>query len=101
MRAPDRAGGLENKMNNRATLAILEHLSNEARNSMHATFGVMEFLRDTVTDPAQRSSVAIGRTSADRLLRSIDDVRDLLAGTPVVATPEEFDLALCAGEIIE
>jgi CheY-like chemotaxis protein len=89
-------------MNNQAALAILEHLSNEARNSMHATFGVMEFLRDTVTDPAQRASVAIGRTSADQLLRSIDDVRDLLSSTvPAPAALEEFDLALRAGEIIQ
>jgi CheY-like chemotaxis protein len=89
-------------MNKQATLAILEHLSNEARNSMHATFGVMEFLRDTVTDPAQRASVAIGRTSADQLLRSIDDVRELLsAAVGPAASLEEFDLALCAGEIIQ
>jgi CheY-like chemotaxis protein len=98
----DPGGKPENDMNNQATLAILEHLSNEARNSMHATFGVMEFLRDTVTDPAQRASVAIGRTSADQLLRSIDDVRDLLSSTiPAPAAPEEFDLALRAGEIIQ
>jgi CheY-like chemotaxis protein len=98
----DPGGKPENDMNNQATLAILEHLSNEARNSMHATFGVMDFLRDTVTDPAQRSSVAIGRTSADQLLRSIDDVRDLLSSAvPARAPLEEFDLALCAGEIIE
>lgn len=69
---------------------------------MHATFGVMEFLRDTVTDPTQRSSAAIGRASADRLLRSIDDVRDLLSSTvPPPAVQEEFDLALCAAKIIE
>jgi CheY-like chemotaxis protein len=98
----DPGGKAENDMNNQATLAILEHLSNQARNSMHATFGVMEFLRDTVTDPAQRSSVAIGRASADQLLRSIDDVRDLLSSSvPAPASLEEFDLALCAGEIIQ
>jgi len=98
----DPGGKPENDMNNQATLAILEHLSNEARDSMHATFGALEFLRDTVTDPAQRSSVAIGRTSADQLLRSIDDVRELLSSTvPAPATLEEFDLALLAGEIIQ
>jgi hypothetical protein len=69
-------------MNNEVISAILEHLCNEARNSMHASFGVMDLLRDVVTDPAQRASVAIGRASADQLLRSIDDLRDLLSGAP-------------------
>ena len=89
-------------MNNEAITAILEHLCNEARNSMHTTFGVMELLRDALVDPSHRASVAIGRASADQLLRSIDDVRDLLSNAPPApASPEEFDLALYAGEVIE
>jgi CheY-like chemotaxis protein len=89
-------------MNNEAIVAILDHLCNEARNSMHATLGVMDLLRDIVTEPAQRASVAVGRASADQLLCSIDDVRELLASpAPAPAAIEEFDLAMCTGEIIE
>ena len=89
-------------MNNEAISAVLEHLCNEARNSMHTSFGVMDLLRDVLTDPAQRASVAIGRASADQLLRSIDDVRDLLSTTPrAPGALEEFDLALYAAEVIE
>jgi CheY-like chemotaxis protein len=89
-------------MTNEAISAILEHLCNEARNSMHATLGVMELLRETITEPSQRASVAIGRASADQLLRSIDDVRELLSTAPGVSShAEEFDVTMCAGEIIE
>jgi CheY-like chemotaxis protein len=45
---------------------------------------------------------ASGTASADRLLRFIDDARDLLAYPPgPPATMEEFDLPLCVSEIIE
>ena len=89
-------------MTNEAIAAILDHLSNEARNSAHATFGVMELLRDVAMDSTRQASLAIGTASADQLLRSIDDVRELLACVPA-APPvvEEFDGALCAGEIVE
>ncbi len=89
-------------MNDQAISSILDHLCNEARNSMHASFGVMDLLRDVLTDPAQRTAVAIGRASADQLLRSIDDIRDLLSPTSLSpAMLEEFDLALNAAELIE
>jgi len=89
-------------MTNEAILTILEHLCNEARNSAHATFGVMELLRDAAVDSIPQSCVVIGTASAEQLLRSIDDVRDLLSIAPTVATTvAEFDLALCAGEIAE
>ncbi len=89
-------------MNNAAISAILEHLCNEARNSMHTSFGVMDLLRDVLTDPGQRASVAIGRASADQLLRCIDDVRELLSTAPLAPAPmEEFDVALYAAEAIE
>lgn len=46
--------------------------------------------------------LAPGTASADQLLRSIDDVRDLLSRTPTApGTTEEFDMVRCAGEIIE
>jgi CheY-like chemotaxis protein len=89
-------------VNNEAISVILEHLCNEARNSVHASCGVMDLLRDVLTDPAQRASVEIGRASADQLLRSIDDVRELLSSAPPApGATEEFDLALYAAEVIE
>ncbi len=46
--------------------------------------------------------MAPGTASADQLLRSIDDVRDLLSRTPTApGTTEEFDMVRCASEIIE
>ena len=89
-------------MTNESISTILEYFCNEARNSAHATFGVLELLRDMATDPTWQASLAIGTASADRLLRSLDDVRDLLSSAPLApAALEEFDLALCTGEIIE
>jgi CheY-like chemotaxis protein len=87
---------------NEAILTILEHLCNEARNSAHATFGVIELLRDAAMDSVPQSCVAIGTAGADQLLRCLDDVRDLLSSAaPASSTVEEFDLVLCAGEIAE
>jgi CheY-like chemotaxis protein len=89
-------------MTNTAVLDILNHLCNEARNSVHATFGMMELLPPTAADPGWQTYLDISRSSADRLLRSIDDFRDLLSTTSVATdTVEEFDLALCLGETID
>jgi CheY-like chemotaxis protein len=89
-------------MTNQAILAILNNLCNEARNSVHATFGLIELHRGTTaTDSSWQAGLEIGRASADRLLCSIDDVRDLLSNTPVLDAVEEFDLSLCLGETIE
>jgi CheY-like chemotaxis protein len=89
-------------MTNEALSAILDHLCNHARNSAHATFGVLELIRDIAPDSIRQSCVTVGTASADQLLRSIDDVRDLLSTAPTPpALIEEFDLPLCAGEIVE
>jgi CheY-like chemotaxis protein len=89
-------------MTNEAILAVLNNLCNEARNSVHATFGLIELHRGaTATDSSWQAGLEIGRASADRLLCSIDDVRDLLSNTPVLDAVEEFDLSLCLGETIE
>jgi CheY-like chemotaxis protein len=89
-------------MTNETISAILEHLSMEARNSAHATFGMIDMLRDVATDSARQASLAIGAAGPDRLLRALDDVRDLLSSAPPApGRIEEFDLSLCTGEIIE
>ena len=89
-------------MTNARILDVLNYLCNEARNSMHATFGVMELLPAAPNDPAWQTYIDLSRSSADRLLGSIDDFRDLFSNaSPAPDTVEEFDLALCLGETIE
>ncbi len=89
-------------MTNAAVLDILNHLCNEARNSVHATFGVMELLPPAVADSSWQTYLDMSRSSADRLLGCIDDFRDLFSSvSPAADTVEEFDLALCLGETIE
>lgn len=89
-------------MTDAAILDILNYLCNEARNSVHASFGVMQLLPDTGADTACQNYIDISRSSADRLLGSIDDFRDLFSSaSPALDSVEEFDLALCLGEIID
>jgi CheY-like chemotaxis protein len=89
-------------MTNEAILGILDNLCNEARNSMHAVFGLLELPNGQIPDARWRSCVETDRASADRLLRAIDDARELL-GSPAAA-PEhdgEFDLSVCLRETVE
>lgn len=89
-------------MNNSTLLDILNHLCNEARNSVHATFGVMELLPPRSTDPAWQRYLGICRSSTERLLGAIDDFRDLFSPVlPPSNAVEEFDLGLCLAETIE
>jgi CheY-like chemotaxis protein len=89
-------------MTNEAILSVLNNLCNEARNSAHATFGLMELHRNRAADSPWRESLEIGRSSADRLLRCMDDLRELLSGAPAAPDAvEEFDLAGCLSETIE
>jgi CheY-like chemotaxis protein len=89
-------------MTNQAISVILDHLSNEARNSAHATFGAFELLQEGESNLARLCPSAIATASNERLLRSIDDVRELLAITPRSPAPlEQFDLTLCTAGIIE
>ncbi|MBZ5609795.1 MAG: response regulator [Acidobacteriia bacterium] len=82
-------------------LSLFDYLCNEARNAVHASFGLMEF-RPAEGDRAWRTCADATRSSAERLLRVIDDMRELLANEPAaVQSPEDFDLPLCVGETIE
>jgi two-component system, sensor histidine kinase len=82
-----------------AILSLLDHLCNEARNSMHAVYGLMEFQPEAATGPAWQTCLDASRASADRLLQTIDDMREMLSGTaPEAASVEEFDLAKCVNE---
>jgi len=89
-------------MNATAILDLFDHLCNESRNVMHATFGFMEVHAEKAADSASHRCHSACRTSADRLLGIIDDMREVLAREPRISgVVEEFDLALCLGETIE
>jgi CheY-like chemotaxis protein len=89
-------------MTNQTMLSLLDYLCNEARNSVHASFGLMALCPNAGTDAAWQLCLENSKSSADRLLRSIDDIRELLSTeAPVVDLAEEFDVTLCLGEIIE
>ena len=53
-------------------------------------------------DPAWQTCLENSKRGADRLLRCIDDIRELLSTeTPALDPAEEFDITLCLGETIE
>ncbi len=88
-------------MTNQTILSLLNYLSNEARNSLQANFVLMALGPAVSPDPAWLTCLEDGKRSADRLLRSIDDIRELLSTeTPTVEPAEEFDVTLCLGETI-
>jgi CheY-like chemotaxis protein len=89
-------------MTNQTILSLLNYLCNEARNSVHASFGLMALCTDLATDPNWQSCLDSSKGSADRLLHSIDDIRELFSTEgPLPDVPEEFDVTLCLGETIE
>lgn len=89
-------------MTNQAMLSIFDYLCNEARNSVHGLFGLVEMRGETASDSAWRNYMEGSRLSTDRMLRSIDDVRELLSTeSPTCQNLEEFDAALCLGETID
>jgi two-component system, sensor histidine kinase and response regulator len=89
-------------MTNQTILSLLDYLCNEARNSVHATFGLMALCADQAADPNWQTCLDASKSSADRLLRSIDDIRELFSTeAPLADLAEEFDVTLCLGETIE
>src|SRR5580700_7605618 len=89
-------------MTRQTTLSLLDYLCNEARNSVHSTFGLMALCPDLAADPNLQSCLDASKSSADRLLGSIDDIRELFSSdAPVADLAEEFDVTLCLGETID
>ncbi len=89
-------------MTNQTILSLLDYLCNEARNSVHATFGLMALSPDLAADPNWQSCLDSSKSSADRLLGSIDDIRELFStDAPSADLDEEFDIALSLGETID
>jgi CheY-like chemotaxis protein len=89
-------------MTNNNITYLLGYLSIEARDAMHAIVGLMEMRVDEARDASERASLDICRASADRLLRSIDDVQELFSEElETLSAPEEFDLQIVLEDIIE
>jgi two-component system sensor histidine kinase/response regulator len=89
-------------MTNQTILSLLNYICNEARNSVQASFGLMALCPTLAPDPAWQSCIENSKWGADRLLRCIDDIRELLSPeAPVIDPAEEFDVTLCLGETIE
>jgi CheY-like chemotaxis protein len=89
-------------MTNQTVLTLLNYLCNEARNSVHASFGLLALCPSLIPDPGWRTCLDNSKSSADRLLRSIDDIRELLSTENTTFDPaEDFDVTLSLGETIE
>jgi CheY-like chemotaxis protein len=100
-------------MTNEAIAAILEYLSTEVRNSKHTALGFslvrsshergsQERSKRAGMSPLRWASADACRASADELLRSIDDIGELLSDpAPGEASLEEFDLASLARQAAE
>jgi CheY-like chemotaxis protein len=89
-------------MTNQTIFSLLDYLCNEARNSVHATFGLMALCPDLGGDPNWQSCLESSKSSADRLLGDIDDIRELFSPeAPSVDLDEEFDVTLALGETID
>jgi two-component system, sensor histidine kinase len=89
-------------MTNQTTLKLFELLSNEARNTLHLTLGLLEAPCNCDRRMSEERPVRSNRMSVDRLLQLIDDMRELFV--PAQALPpaaEEFDVSLRLGETIE
>jgi len=90
-------------MNNPTILKVLlNNLCDEARHSGYATLRLIELHRDTEADVRLQKGLESGRGSVDRLLRYVDDIRDLLSSDPPAGkAAEKFDAALCLEETVE
>lgn len=89
-------------MTNQTILSLLNYLCNEARNSVQASFGLMSLAPAMAPDPTWRACLENSKCGTDRLLRCIDDIRELLATeVPTFDPAEDFDITLCLGETID
>jgi CheY-like chemotaxis protein len=88
-------------MGNEAISALLNHICSEARRSAHASFGALNLLASEASSSERKACLDLGRRSADRLLRSVDDVLELLSAD-VTATRkvELFEPAECLADVV-
>jgi CheY-like chemotaxis protein len=88
-------------MTNQTILTLFDLLSNEARNTLHATLGLIDSMDDSGRNPEPGNSAGRNRQSVDKLLRLIDDLRELFSGPEGTGVAAEFDASLRVGEAIE
>ena len=88
-------------MTNQTILKLFDLLSNEARNTLHATLGLMDSLDDSAAHPELGGGTGRNRQNVDKLLRLIDDLRELFSGCEHTGAAAEFDASLRVGEAIE
>ena len=89
-------------MTNQTILSLLNYFCNEARDSVQASFGLIALGPALSPDPAWQNCLQNSKHGADRLLRCIDDIRELLSTeSPPLDPVEEFDITLCLGETIQ
>jgi len=69
---------------------------------MHSIVGLMEMHADESREAGERAGVELCRASADRLLRSMDDVQALFSDEALApGAPEAFDLQIALEDIID
>ena len=89
-------------MTNQTILSLLNYLCNEARNSVQASFGLMALGPNLSPDPAWQACLENSKCGADRLLRCIDDIRELLStGNAGVRSGRGVRFDAVLGETIE
>lgn len=88
-------------MTNHTILTLLDLLSNEARNILHATLGLIDACDESVARLDRENNASRNRQNVDRLLRLIDDMHELFQAAEPPGAAAEFDTALRLGETIE
>jgi len=89
-------------MTNQTAAKLFELLCNEAKNTLYVTLGLWQKRSNCVKAANRDGCNRSNRTSVDRLLRLINDMRELFVDEhPVPAAVEEFDVSLWIDETIK
>lgn len=88
-------------MTNQTILTLFDLLCNEARNTLHATLGLIDSCDDSLVYAGLANIGGRNRRNIDQLLRLIDDMRELFVGSEPSGPASEFDISVRLGETIE
>ena len=78
---------------------LIAKLENSARNGLHSVMGMLELLAQGPLTTSQREYLSVCRSSTDRVLRTIQNVVELLSTENEVSLASEFDLQKLLAEI--